>query len=119
MDWIIEQIRYPNEIVSFLNSVFEICEIRARVGETNGIKFSVRTNEGNHVIPHVHAEYGEYQVSIAIETQEILAGNLPKKKHAEAKKWVLDHKEELLNKWKDIAISATSAMTKSALDFPD
>jgi len=117
MDWMIEQYIQPKEIVDFIQAVFELCEIRGRVGEAQGIRFSVRTNEGNHVIPHIHAAYGEHEISIAIETQEILAGNLPKKRHAFAQQWVREHKDMLMNDWKNIAISATSTMTKSRLDF--
>jgi len=119
MNWRIEKYKYPKEIVDFLGATFEIYEVRGRVGEGNGIRFSVRTNEGNHVIPHIHAVYGEYEISIAIETQEILAGNLPKKKFGFAQQWVREHKDRLMNDWKNIAISATSTMTKSRLDFQE
>lgn len=105
----------PFEIVSFLESTFQITEIRERVGKIRGIKFEVRSKEGNHTIPHVHAEYDNYQVSIEIETGKILAGNLPKSQHRTASDWVLNNKEMLLGKWNSLSITATSVMTKSRL----
>lgn len=109
----------PKEIISFLQNVFEIYEIRQRVGDSKGVVFHVRTNEGNHVLPHIHAAYGEYNISIEIATGRILEGNLPRKKEKIATTWVVDHKEKLLTDWKNIAISAISTMTKSGLDFAE
>lgn len=106
----------PKEIADFLYECFQIYEIRGRVGESNGVKFEVRTREQNHTIPHIHAAYGEYSTSIAIETGEVLAGNLPKKQQKDAVEWVLNKKEYLLGKWKDIAISAFSVMTRTRFD---
>ena len=68
----------PKEIVEFLDHVFMIYEIRGQVGVQNGIKFIVRTMEQNHVVPHVHAEYGEYHISIALDDQRVLAVISPK-----------------------------------------
>ncbi|MCQ2548041.1 MAG: DUF4160 domain-containing protein [Clostridia bacterium] len=116
MEWLIKKSELPKEIVQFINAVFELVEIRGRVGQQNGIEFSVRSNEKNHPIPHVHARYGEYEISIAIETAEILAGNLPPKRVAVAQKWVLKHKNDLLTKWNDFTISATSTMTISRIN---
>ena len=73
-DWMLVKARgtVPEEIVSFMESTFLIMEIRERVGEIRGIKFEVRTKEGNHTIPHVHAIYDKYNVSIEIESGKIL-----------------------------------------------
>lgn len=116
MEWLIKSVKSPKEIVQFMNSVFEITEIRGKVGNQNGIEFSVRSNEGNHVIPHVHAKYGEYEISIAIETGDVLAGNLPNKRTAIAQNWVLSHKSDLLTKWNEITITAISTMTMSRIN---
>ena len=58
-DWMILKAKgmIPGEIVSFIEKTFQIMEIREKVGEIRGIRFEVRTKEGNHTIPHVHAEY--------------------------------------------------------------
>lgn len=119
MQYLMIKLQYPREIATFLDSVFEIYEIRGRVGNENGIRFSIRTNEQNHSLPHVHAQYGNYNISIEIATGNILAGNLPKKNQKAAVEWVLQNRNKLLNDWKDIAISATSSMTRSELDFKD
>lgn len=115
MQYIISKSKYPKEIISFLDNVFEIYEIRGRVGNYNGIKFKIKTNETSHNTPHVHAEYGEFNISIEIETGKILAGNLPNKNKKIAVDWVLENKEKLLNGWKNIAISAMTNMKKSKL----
>lgn len=117
MEWMIAKCTLPNEIVDFMNSVFEIYEIRGNVGNCKGIKFEVRTNEMNHSRPHVHAKYGEYEVSIDIYNAEILAGNLPNKKQKIAIDWVSANKEKLLNEWRLIAVSAISSLTSSRLDL--
>ena len=117
-DWIYlksKQSDVPDRIVEFINNTFEIYEIRARVGEENGIIFQVRSNEKNHSVPHVHASYGEFSISISIEDGSILAGNLPRKNQKIAQKWVIENKDRLLNDWKTYALSATAHLTKSAI----
>ena len=118
-DYRLGQFTAPQEIVRFLQDVFAICEIRGRVGSEKGVKFIVHSIEQNHVVPHVHAEYGEYQISIAIEDQRILAGNLPNKQQKIAQQWVKEHREDLLSKWSTVAISAISSMTRSLLDWAE
>ena len=106
----------PKEIIEFLNQVFVIYEIRGQVGLQNGIKFVVHTMEQNHVVPHVHAEYGEHHISIALDDQRVLAGNLPKKQQKFAQQWVKEYREDLMSKWRQIAISAIDPTTMSGLD---
>ena len=115
MQYLIERQKWPREIVSFLNSTFEIYEIRGRVGETNGVRFEVRSNEGNHSVAHVHASYGEYAISIRISDGFVLNGKLPPKKQKEASKWVVANKDKLLSDWSNMALSAISSLTKSNL----
>lgn len=109
---------YP-EIYDFLSLVFMIIEIRASVGKENGIVFEVRTNEKNHTISHVHARYGEYNISIAIETGEVLAGNLPKQQSKLAQQWVASNQDKLKSDWLNIAISSISHMTMTGLSSVD
>lgn len=116
MEWLIKKSTAPKEIVQFMDTVFELIEIRGRVGTRNGIEFSVRSNERNHPIPHVHAKYGECEVSIAIETGEILVGNLPPKRTAIAQEWVSAHKNDLMTKWNGFTVSAISTMTTSRIN---
>lgn len=115
-DWIIAKQNVPPEIVSFLNESFYIVEIRRRAGEIKGITFEVRSREQNHSLPHVHASYGEYSISITIEDGKVLSGNLPKKHEKTAVAWVLANKEKLLSDWKSFTMSATSMLTQSLLN---
>ena len=117
MEYLQARFTIPKEIITFIDSVFEVYEIRALAGEARGIVFEIRTKEHNHTIPHVHAVYGEYNISIAIGTGEILSGNLPRKNRRIAVDWVLAHQNELMTKWKDIAVSAISYSTKTFLDL--
>lgn len=115
-DWIIIKHIIPQEIAAFLEDVFYIVEIRRRVGECKGIMFQVRSREQNHSIPHIHASYGEFEISIAIEDGRILSGNLPANRMKLASEWVKSNKEKLITAWKDYAVSATAVMTKSLIN---
>jgi hypothetical protein len=118
-EWILLKARgeVPREIAEFMQQCFQIMEIRAKVGMAKGIVFEVRTRETNHIVPHIHASYDSYSISIEIETGKVFAGKLPKKQQSYAVQWVADHKMLLLDKWRDIAITAVSHTTKSALDM--
>lgn len=105
------------EVADFLVDIFEIVEIRGRINHQNGILFEIRSNEGNHATPHVHAKYGEYSISISIIDGKVLDGNLPKKKEKEAVAWVLKHQHDCLTKWNKFTFSAISSFSKSQLDF--
>lgn len=119
MEWIMKRLQEPTDIVDFINQVFELYELRGRVGRINGISFIVHSNEQNHTIPHIHAKYGEYEISVAIMTGEILAGNLPKKNRKIAVDWVLNHQNRLLSDWNNYALSAKSTMTSSWIGVDD
>lgn len=69
----------PTDILEFIHNTFDLYEIRGRVEQDYGVLFEVRSKETNHNIPHIHASYGEFQISISIMDGNILAGNLPKK----------------------------------------
>ena len=53
-----------------------------------------------HSRPHIHAEYGEYEASIAIDDGELLSGNLPLSKLKLVQAWIEIHREDLLVDWK-------------------
>lgn len=53
-----------------------------------------------HSGPHIHAEYGEYEASIAIDDGAVLSGNLPPSKLKLVQAWVEIHREDLLVDWK-------------------
>ena len=53
-----------------------------------------------HHRPHIHAQYGEHEVVIAIDDGEVLEGNLPKAKRRLVHAWIEIHRDELLADWK-------------------
>lgn len=106
-----------SDIFEFIYDIFELYEIRGRVGNSDGIVFEVRTKEANHTIPHIHAQYGEYQISIAIMDGTILSGNLPIKKQRKAMEWVMLNKDRLLGEWANIHINKVIPMVKSNLSW--
>ncbi len=57
-------------------------------------------DDKKHNCPHIHAEYGEYEVSIAIKDGSVLSGELPKNKMKLVQAWIEIHKEDLLADWK-------------------
>lgn len=104
----------PDEIKEFYKSVFELYEIRERVGEYKGIKFEVYTRDHNP--PHVHAKYDKYEISISLIDFKVLVGNIPEKNKNIAIKWVKKNKDILVSKWNNKTITSTLPLTKSMLD---
>ena len=63
------------------------------------IRLFFKDNKKHHK-PHLHAEYQDDVVVLAIETSEILDGSLPSAKLQLVLAWVEIHREELLADWK-------------------
>ena len=53
-----------------------------------------------HHVPHIHVEYGEFSVVLAISEGEVLAGEIPKSKLKLAQAWVEIHRDDLMADWK-------------------
>ena len=53
-----------------------------------------------HHVPHIHVEFGEFSVVLAIADGEVLAGEIPKSKLKLAQAWVEIHRDELMADWK-------------------
>ena len=53
-----------------------------------------------HHRPHIHAQYGEYEVIIAIDDGEVLEGELPKPKMKLVQAWIEIHRDELAADWR-------------------
>lgn len=53
-----------------------------------------------HARPHIHAEYGDKFVSIAIDDEKILSGSLSTSKMKLTQAWIEIHKEDLMANWK-------------------
>ena len=57
-------------------------------------------DDKKHQRPHLHAEYGEYNASIALDDGSVLSGSLPSSKLKLVQAWVEIHREDLLVDWK-------------------
>ncbi len=110
-----DYLNIPSEVIMFFVETFELYEVRARVGQIDGIKFVVKSNETNHALPHIHASYGEYEVSIQISDAEILAGNIPRKQMKKAQEWVIKNHDKLISNWSTLSISSNIPMMRSNL----
>ena len=54
---------------------------------------------GDHVPPHIHAEYAEFEARIAIDTLAVLSGNLPARAMGLVVEWATLHRQELQTQW--------------------
>ena len=57
-----------------------------------------------HNRPHIHAEYAEYEASIAIDDGSVIDGSLPTGKLKLVQAWIEIHRENLMADWK-LAVS--------------
>lgn len=64
------------------------------VDTIDGIKIDCYSTD--HLPPHIHAIYNEYEALIEIKTQNIYTGSLPSKQLKKAKLYVLTNEEDLL-----------------------
>jgi hypothetical protein len=53
----------------------------------------------DHLPPHFHAEYGEFEAQFDIETLDILKGNLPRRAKALVLEWAAERRNELRANW--------------------
>jgi hypothetical protein len=53
----------------------------------------------DHVPPHFHAVYGEYEAVYTIETLEILRGTLPRRAHSMVIEWASLYRREVWENW--------------------
>jgi hypothetical protein len=60
-----------------------------------------------HSRPHIHAEYAEYEASIAIDDDTVLSGSLLNTKLKLVQAWIEIHREDLLANWK-LAVNGES-----------
>ena len=58
---------------------------------------------GDHVPPHFHADYNEFNAQISITDFQVLKGNLPPKALALVIEWAAIHQAELLENWKSLS----------------
>jgi hypothetical protein len=63
-----------------------------------GIVIAMHYND--HSPPHFHARYGDYKALIAIQTGEVLAGQLPPRVIGLVQEWRELHRSELSEDWR-------------------
>ena len=66
--------------------------------EFYGITITMNFIQHEHMPPHVHANYAEYNATIEIESLKV-TGNLPVTQLDKAVEWVKNNKEILLEIW--------------------
>ena len=54
---------------------------------------------GDHVPPHFHALYAEFEALIDIQTLEVIRGSLSSRAMALVLEWAQQHREELRQDW--------------------
>jgi hypothetical protein len=60
----------------------------------------IRMYYDDHNPPHFHANYGEHEALISIDTLELLEGSLPRRVKALVIEWAIDHRKELVEDWR-------------------
>ncbi len=53
-----------------------------------------------HFVPHIHANFGEYEAVYSIPSGERLEGLMPSKKEKMIQVWISMREQELLQNWK-------------------
>ena len=66
-------------------------------------------------MPHIHAEYQGQVAVYDIEDGNVLAGEIPKKKHKLVVAWIEIHKEELMADW-ELAVKGSKPFPIRGLD---
>ena len=53
----------------------------------------------DHAPPHFHARYGEHEIKVAIDTGEIIDGEMPRRAKSLIIEWWAQHRVELAEDW--------------------
>jgi Domain of unknown function (DUF4160) len=67
----------------------------------------IRMFFNDHPPAHFHARYGEFEATVAIETLEVMEGELPSRALILVREWAMIHKEELREDWRLCRTNAT------------
>lgn len=59
----------------------------------------IRMYFDEHVPPHFHAIYGEYEAQVGIDPIEVLAGKLPHRATSMVIEWAALHQWKLMDNW--------------------
>jgi hypothetical protein len=99
--------------VTYLPATIRIEAAMPEVSRFFGIVIRMYFND--HSPAHFHAEYGEYEALIEIETLAILRGNLPRRAMALVLEWAAIHRQELRLDW-ERARGGTPLLSIAPLD---
>ncbi len=69
-----------------------------RVSQFYGVVIYMYFND--HLPSHFHAEYGGFEAVYAIDTLDLLRGELPRRAHIMVIEWALAHRNELRDNWR-------------------
>jgi hypothetical protein len=69
------------------------------ISEFFGISIYMYYAHGKHNAPYFHARYQGSDASFSIETQQVLAGQMPRKVIKLIQDWAKIHKKELKENW--------------------
>jgi uncharacterized protein DUF4160 len=56
----------------------------------------------NHLPPHLHVKFAEYEAMISIVTGDVLEGSLPRAKQRAVRDWLSTHREQVAYVWQEI-----------------
>ena len=56
----------------------------------------------DHLPPHLHAVFAEFEAKFSIATAEILEGSLPKEKAKSVRAWLMAHQGEVAHIWEEL-----------------
>jgi Domain of unknown function (DUF4160) len=68
-----------------------------------------------HHVPHIHAEFNGETAVYAIEDGQLLAGQLPNKKHKLVVAWIEIHHDDLIADWQ-LAVNGKHPLPIRGLD---
>ena len=89
-------------LVDLGNILFDEIEMRKKLGDYRKMRFEMRTKENGHNEAHIHVSYNGKEVTISINSGDVLDGTIPEHKMTQAQKWVMDNRIELAQKWREI-----------------
>jgi len=53
-----------------------------------------------HKLPHIHAQFQDYEAAFSIPDGKMIEGKLPQKKIKLVQAWIILHEEDLIANWK-------------------
>jgi Domain of unknown function (DUF4160) len=65
-------------------------------------RFALYMYANDHGVPHVHIESAAGRASIAIADGWVIRGDVPAAMVREAGAWIAQHRDELIERWKEM-----------------